>query len=119
MFLPIKSLLPAPLSLFKFTRPAPMAFSVTNARYSQPSRMLFGNHFTQAWVSIYQMSKRINGTALEMIMRDVLHGMHGFTNEVCRGSETASMDILAVEETANADQTEAVVIPFPGSDKKA
>ena len=65
------------------------------------------------------MSKRINGTALEMIMRDVLHGMHGFTNEVCRGSETASMEILAVEETANADQAEAVVIPFPGAKNKA
>jgi len=64
------------------------------------------------------MSKRINGTALEMIMRDVLHGMHGFTSEACRGSETASMEILAVEEPANTDTAEAVVIPFPGSDKK-
>jgi len=64
------------------------------------------------------MSKRINGTALEMIMRDVLHGIHGFTNEVCRGSEASSMEILAIEKPANTDQTEAVVIPFPGSDKK-
>ena len=64
------------------------------------------------------MSKRINGTALEMIMRDVMHGMKGFTSEVCCGSEAASMEILAIEKPANTDQTEAVVIPFPGSDKK-
>ena len=45
-------------------------------------------------------SKRINGAALEMIMRDVLHGMHGFTNEVCRGSEMGRMEIIAVEEAS-------------------
>ena len=46
-------------------------------------------------------NKRINGVALEMIMRDVLHGMNGFTTEVSSGSETGRMEILAVEEAEN------------------
>lgn len=58
-------------------------------------------------------NKRINGDALEMIMRDVMHGMLGFTHETCRGSETAKMDILAVEEADNCVQPSATVIPFP------
>ena len=63
-------------------------------------------------------SKRINGAALEMIMRDVLHGMQGFTTEVCSGSETGRMEILAVEEAENTVQEKATVIPFPGTDQK-
>jgi hypothetical protein len=59
-------------------------------------------------------SKKINGAALEMIMRDVMQGMLGFTHESCRGSETAKMDILAVEEAENTAQHTATVIPFPG-----
>lgn len=62
-------------------------------------------------------SKRINGAALEMIMRDVLHGMHGFTNEVCRGSEMGRMEIIAVEEAENNATSKATVIPFPGTGK--
>jgi len=58
-------------------------------------------------------NKRINGNALEMIMRDVMQGMLGFTHETCRGSETARMDILAVEEAENTAQHSATVIPFP------
>ena len=60
-------------------------------------------------------SKRINGVALEMIMRDVLHGMNGFTNEVCSGSETAKMEIIAVEDAGNDPRETATVIPFPGT----
>ena len=63
-------------------------------------------------------SKRINGAALEMIMRDVLHGMQGFTTEVCSGSETGRMEILAVEEAENTAQEKATVIPFPVTDQK-
>lgn len=48
-----------------------------------------------------------------MIMRDVMHGMLGFTHETCRGSETAKMDILSVEEPENSEQPSATVIPFP------
>jgi hypothetical protein len=58
-------------------------------------------------------NKRINGDALEMIMRDVMQGMLGFTHETCRGSETAKMEILAVEEAENSTQPSATVIPFP------
>jgi hypothetical protein len=58
-------------------------------------------------------SKRINGAALEMIMRDVMHGMQGFTTEVCSGSEAGRMEILAVEDAENCAQTNATVIPFP------
>lgn len=62
-------------------------------------------------------SKKINGAALEMIMRDVMQGMLGFTHENCRGSETAKMEILAVEEAENTAQHTATVIPFPGKIK--
>lgn len=62
-------------------------------------------------------SKRINGAALEMIMRDVLHGMQGFTTEVCSGSEAGRMEILAVEEAENSVQENATVIPFPETGK--
>jgi hypothetical protein len=64
-------------------------------------------------------SKRINGNALEMIMRDVLHGMLGFTHETCCGSETATMEILAVEEAENTAQRTATVIPFPEKNKQS
>ena len=63
-------------------------------------------------------SKRINGAALELIMRDVLQGMSGFTTEVCSGSETGRMDIVAVEEAENSTLDRATVIPFPGAGKK-
>ena len=48
-------------------------------------------------------------------MRDVLHGMNGFTNEVCSGSETAKMEIIAVEDAGNDPRETATVIPFPGT----
>jgi hypothetical protein len=60
-------------------------------------------------------SKRINGAALEMIMRDVLNGMFDFTHQTCRGSETAKMEILAVEKAVNTSTPEqqATILPFP------
>jgi len=64
-------------------------------------------------------SKRINGVALEMIMRDVLHGMQGFTTEACSGSEAGRMEILAVEEAENTVQESPTVIPFPGKNNQA
>lgn len=63
-------------------------------------------------------SKRINGAALEMIMHDVLHGIHGFTSEVCSGSEAGKMEIIAVEEAEKNPREKARVIPFPGTAKK-
>jgi hypothetical protein len=64
-------------------------------------------------------SKRINGAALEMIMRDVLQGMSGFTAEVCSGSETGRMEIVAVEEAENSTQEKATIIPFPATGNKS
>jgi len=58
-------------------------------------------------------NKRINGSALEMIMRDVMQGMQGFTHETCSGCETAKMEILAVEEADNTGIDTAQIIPFP------
>jgi hypothetical protein len=60
-------------------------------------------------------SKRINGAALEMIMRDVLDGMFDFTHRACRGSETARMEIISVEKAVNNSDPEpsATVIQFP------
>ena len=51
-------------------------------------------------------------------MRDVMHGMLGFTHETCSGSEMAKMEILAVEEAENTAPHTATVIPFPGAYKK-
>jgi hypothetical protein len=60
-------------------------------------------------------SKRINGAALEMIMRDVLDGMFDFTHQTCCGSETAKMEIIAVEKAlySTPPKPQASVIPFP------
>lgn len=51
-------------------------------------------------------------------MRDVLHGINGFTHEVCSGSETGKMEIIAVEEAENGSGESATVIPFPGTGNK-
>ena len=102
--------------LFKFVSPAPMQLAARDAR--QVTLRANGNagfHNTGARDKLN--SKRINGVALEMIMRDVLHGMQGFTTEVSSGSETGRMEILAVEEAENTEQ-KATVIPFPGSNRK-
>jgi len=48
-----------------------------------------------------------------MIMRDVMQGMLCFTHETCRDSESAKMDIIAVEEAENTITQTATVIPFP------
>jgi hypothetical protein len=60
-------------------------------------------------------SKRINGAALEMIMRDVLDGMFDFTHQACRGCETSRMEIIAVEKAVNSSEQKpsATVIQFP------
>jgi hypothetical protein len=62
-------------------------------------------------------SKRINGAALEMIMRDVLDGMFDFTRPTCCGSGTGKMEIIAVEKAVNGNGSDprqaGIVIPFP------
>jgi len=63
-------------------------------------------------------NRRIDGAALEMIMRDVLDGMTGFTHEACSASETGRMEILAIEEAVNTAPEQTNVIPFPGEPRK-
>lgn len=60
-------------------------------------------------------SKRIDGVALELIMRDVLDGMFEFTSQACSGSETARMDIVSVEQAGNTTTLEqqAIIVSFP------
>jgi len=58
-------------------------------------------------------NRRIEGSVLELIMRDVMQGMQGFTHETCSGCETAKMDILAVEQAVNSAEKSAQIIPFP------
>jgi len=60
-------------------------------------------------------SKRINGAALEMIMRDVLDGMFDFTRRTCCGCESGNLEIIAVEKADNSSlpKQPAMVIPFP------
>ena len=60
-------------------------------------------------------SKRINGAALELIMRDVLDGMFDFTHQACCGKETGKMEIISVEkaEKTSTQAHQATVIPFP------
>jgi len=64
-------------------------------------------------------NRRINGIALEMIMRDVMQGMLCFTGESCRDSESGKMDIIAVEEAENTTTQTAIVIPFPGKSRSS
>jgi len=59
-----------------------------------------------------QSSKRIKGTALEVIMQDVLQGMTEFTSETCCGSEAAAMEIIAVEEAESNCLNSAQILPF-------
>lgn len=58
--------------------------------------------------------KRINGSALESIMLDVLQGMQDFTSEACINGDAASMEIIAVERAEQPAANSAKVIRFPG-----
>ncbi len=60
-----------------------------------------------------QQDRRINGTALELIMQDVLRGMQDFTSDTCRGCDTAGMEIIAVEEADNPAPGPARLLSFP------
>jgi hypothetical protein len=57
--------------------------------------------------------KRINGRALESIMRDVLDGMQEFTTGASADSVPGKMTILTVERPACQQTVEARIIPFP------
>jgi hypothetical protein len=60
-----------------------------------------------------QRDRRINGTALETIMQDVLRGMQDFTRETCCGSNAASLEILGIEDAGRSAVRTAEVLPFP------
>ena len=57
--------------------------------------------------------KKINNNALEVIMRDVLHGMVEFTQDNSCESELGSLEIVAVESPQNQLQATARILPFP------
>ena len=57
--------------------------------------------------------KRINGNALELIMRDVLEGMQDFTCECCASSSTDGMDIISLKKNRKTGRKPASIIPFP------
>jgi len=58
-------------------------------------------------------NKRINGFALEQIMRDVLQGMQDFTHGSCRNSHAEGLRVIAVEKGRSTSRRTAAVIPFP------
>jgi hypothetical protein len=66
----------------------------------------------------YMKEKRINGQALENIMRDVLDGMQEFTAGASADSVPGEMTILSVERPACQQTVEASVIPFPSRHKR-
>jgi hypothetical protein len=57
--------------------------------------------------------KRINANALEMIMRDVLAGMQGFSGEVCRNPRNSGLEIIGTDQDREIQQAAASIIPFP------
>jgi hypothetical protein len=62
--------------------------------------------------------KRINGKALENIMRDVLEGMQDLTCDVSARSEPGEMTVLSVERPDCKQTPVARVIPFPESRRR-
>ena len=62
--------------------------------------------------------KKINTNALEVIMRDVLHGMADFTLDSSSGSQLGSLEIVAVESPESPPRASASILPFPVSEKK-
>jgi hypothetical protein len=60
--------------------------------------------------------KKINNIALEVIMRDVLHGMADFTRDNSCGSQLGSLEIVAVE-SPDEQQATARILPFPAARK--
>jgi glutamyl-tRNA reductase len=66
----------------------------------------------------HKAGKRINGSALESIMLDVLQGMQDFTSETCISGDATSMEIIAVERAEQPAANSAQVIPFPGKSNK-
>ncbi len=62
-------------------------------------------------------AKKINNNALELIMRDVLHGMADFTRDASCGSQLGNLEIVAVESPYGQGQETARILPFPAAGK--
>jgi hypothetical protein len=62
----------------------------------------------------HKTSRRINGSALESIMLDVIEGIQDFTREACLTGDTAAMEIIAVERPERGLADTADIIAFPG-----
>ncbi|MGB5260324.1 MAG: hypothetical protein WBO34_07350 [Gammaproteobacteria bacterium] len=62
----------------------------------------------------HKTSRRIDGSALESIMLEVLQGMQDFTSEACQSGDTAAMEIIAVERPGRDLADTADIIAFPG-----
>lgn len=58
--------------------------------------------------------KRINGNALELIMRDVLEGMQEFTRQGCATSRADGLEIIGLKKARKPGRKQARIIPFPG-----
>ncbi|MEN8108034.1 MAG: hypothetical protein ABFS22_08520 [Pseudomonadota bacterium] len=58
-------------------------------------------------------NKRINGRALEVIMRDILEGMQDYTVDTCASCESGKLQILSLEKPDCRRSPLADVIPFP------
>ena len=61
--------------------------------------------------------KKINNNALEVIMRDVLHGMSDFTRDTSCGSQLGKLEITAVETPDKKQHATARILPFTGAKK--
>lgn len=62
--------------------------------------------------------RRINGQALESIMRDVLEGMQDLTCGVSASSVAGEMTVLSVEKPADQQTPMARIISFPIRDRR-
>ncbi len=57
-------------------------------------------------------NKRISGTTLELIMRDVLYGIKDDTFDASRNSPPGHLDILSVKKASPCKRLTAQIIPF-------
>jgi hypothetical protein len=58
-------------------------------------------------------NKRINGPALEQIMRDVLDGMQCITRQAGRHSRPGKLEILGIDRCPVPPRDVTNIIPFP------
>lgn len=59
-------------------------------------------------------NRRINGSALERIMRDVLDGMQDVTRRAGARGYAGKLEILGIDKGPAVSGRQAAIIPFPG-----